>query len=156
MITKNPPAGERNPKKTADHATFNRIWHAKANIASRLPIGPLLDQIIYSDTAINKYKKFQTGANTQLGGESAGFSSCAYQVPTELAVNAPPIAPAPKQTNRQTINFGMLFMKRPPPLFPRLPIMFLRCFPFLLAFPSKNQFIFRCPLLDIEPMDRLH
>jgi len=66
--------------------------------------------------AIKKYKTFQTGANSQFGGESSGLTSCAYHVFNELCVNTPPIAPAPNQLSKETINLGMLFTSSPPSL----------------------------------------
>ncbi len=56
---------------------------------------------------ISKYKKIQTGAKTQLGGEKVGFASAAYQVETEETVKKEPITTANWQITIDAINLNL-------------------------------------------------
>lgn len=105
----NPYKGDCKPKNKIDQRAFNINWIPNTVRAFLLSFA-LLDHIKYKDMPIRKYSVIHTGANTQFGGEMTGFSSVAYQVVTDSAVNIDPIIPASWQIAIEMTILILLFI----------------------------------------------
>jgi len=90
--------GLRKPKNRTDHAALRRSWipnKASGRTAARSPV---LRHTCQALMPISRYRKDQTGPNTQLGGVHEGLWRFAYQPGTFGLVNIAPTAAAAKHT----------------------------------------------------------
>lgn len=119
MMTISPKAiaGNFNPKKIIDHKALRiscPLKMVKALLCwlqSNSWLTELEDcQIKYKEIPIKAYKRVQTGAKSQLGGESKGLFKVAYQTGIAEKVKIEPIIPAPSQIRIEETNFSQSFL----------------------------------------------
>jgi hypothetical protein len=109
-MSKKARPGIRSPKNRYDHRALSANCKTNSIIDAYDPVTPRLRQTNQAATAIDMYRKVQTGAKSQFGGVQAGFLIWEYQSEIDWEVYFDPKKPTPRQTTINNTNTTACFM----------------------------------------------